>query len=221
LIRAAAKIGGIERIRLSSIEVWEIDDDLLSAMTESPKVCRHLHIPLQSGSEQVLQAMHRPYTPDRYSEIVQKAREAIPELGLTTDIIIGFPGETDQAFEESCRFVKQMGFSRLHVFRYSPRPGTAAARMADQVSEQDKTQRSKQMIQIGSTLARRFAERLVGQELPVLVETKRTELLSGLTDNYVEVQFAGSEKLRGKIVPVQIESVAEGVIFGATTDEHR
>lgn len=214
LIRAASKIEGIERIRLSSIEVWEIDDDLLLAMTESQKVCRHLHIPLQTGSEQVLRAMRRPYTPEKYAEVVQKAKNAIPGLGLTTDVIVGFPGETAEAFEESHRFVEQMGFSRLHVFRYSPRPGTDAAKLNDHVHEQDKTNRSEQMIETGSKLARRFAEKLVGQELPILVETKRAELLSGFTDNYIEVQFAGSEKLRGTIVPVRIESVTEDCVSG-------
>ncbi|MEN6370767.1 MAG: tRNA (N(6)-L-threonylcarbamoyladenosine(37)-C(2))-methylthiotransferase MtaB [Armatimonadota bacterium] len=209
LIRAAADIDGIERIRLSSIEVWEIDDELLSVLSESHKVCRHLHVPLQSGDGGVLKGMHRPYTPDEYAETVRKAREAVPELGLTTDVMVGFPGESEDAAGRSYEFVRQMGFTRLHVFRYSPRKGTEAAGMAGQVPEPEKTRRSEKMIELGSLQARQFAERLVGRTINVLVEAKRPEVLTGLTDNYVEVRFAGSDRLRGKIVPVRIDRVDE------------
>jgi len=209
LIREAAKTDGIERIRLSSIEAWEIDDGLLEVMSENPKVCRHLHIPLQSGDAGVLKAMHRPYSPDEYAETVRKAREAIPELGLTTDVMVGFPGETEDAFERSYRFIKETGFTRLHVFRYSPREGTEAARMQGQVPEADNTRLSEKMIELGATLAVDFAKQLVGRTVNVLVESKQPEILTGLTDNYVEVRFPGSERLRGKIVPVKIDDVAE------------
>ena len=215
LVRAASEVEGIERIRLSSIEVWEIDDDLIRAMAESPKVCRHLHVPLQSGDGRVLGLMRRPYSPEQYAETIQKVRENIPGLGLTTDVMVGFPGESEEAFERSRRFVEEMQFSRLHVFRYSPRPRTEAAGLPDQVPEPEKTRRSRKMMELGIKLQRRFAQRLVGQTVPVLVESRRTELLAGFTDNYVEVQFAGSDRLRGRIVPIRLDCAAEtGQAFG-------
>lgn len=218
LIRASADIDGIERIRLSSIEVWEIDDELLRVMSENPKVCRHLHVPLQSGDGDVLRGMHRPYTPDEYAETARKAREAVPELGLTTDVMVGFPGESEDAFERSHEFVRQTGFTRLHVFRYSPRKGTEAAGMPDHVPESEKTLRSEKMIELGSIQASHFAERLVGRTINVLAEAKQPEILTGLTDNYVEVRFVGSERLRGKIVPVRIDRVTEdGAAIGIMT----
>lgn len=216
LITAASEIEGIERIRLSSIEVWEIDDDLLQAMTASQKVCRHLHVPLQSGDADVLRMMKRPYTPEKYMDTVRIAKKAIPELGLTTDVIVGFPGESDESFERSYNLVEEIGFSRLHVFRYSPRPKTAAADMPDQVQESVKTQRSEKMIELGRDSMCRFARKLAGQKVSVLVQSKRTEFLSGITDNYVEVQFAGSSKLRGNIIEVKVDSITdEGICIGS------
>ncbi|MBI2844401.1 MAG: tRNA (N(6)-L-threonylcarbamoyladenosine(37)-C(2))-methylthiotransferase MtaB [Armatimonadetes bacterium] len=213
LIRSAAEVDGIERIRLSSIEVWEVDEELLRTIAENPKACRHLHMPLQSGDDGVLKLMRRPYAPDYYARTVEKAREMIPELGLTTDVMVGFPGETDDAFQRSYEFVRDMGFSRLHVFRYSPRPGTAAASFSDRVPEAEKSRRSELMIELGTELADRFAGRLVGQTVDVLAEPKRGEFISGFTDNYVEVRFLGGESLRGRIVPVRVESAtADGVI---------
>jgi threonylcarbamoyladenosine tRNA methylthiotransferase MtaB len=222
LIEAAAAIDGIERVRLSSIEVWEITDELLGAMAASPKVCRHLHVPLQSGDAGVLESMRRPYTPQMYAGTVGKARKTLPGLGLTTDVIVGFPGEDTEAFDRSYRFVREVGFSRLHVFRYSARPGTAAVDLPGQVAESDKTARSEMMMARGEELAREFALDLVGKTMPVLAESKRTELLSGFTDNYVEVQFAGDNRLRGSIVPVRIDRVGSGSVEGkiqVTSDE--
>lgn len=223
LVRAAAEVEGIERIRLSSLEVWEIDDELLEVLSETPKVCRHLHVPLQCGDGDVLKLMRRPYTSEKYAKTIEAARKALPGLGLTTDVIIGFPGESDEAFERSYRFVEDMNFSRLHVFRYSPRPGTAAAEMPDRVPEVEKVRRSELMIELGKKQMRQFAEQMIDQTVSVLVESKRTELLSGFTDNYVEVQFAGSERLRGEIVPVRIEHATEtgaaGSIYRTTQGE--
>ena len=209
LIRAAAEVEGIARIRLSSIEVWEINDELIETMAGNPKVCRHLHVPLQSGDAGALRLMRRPYMPEQYAATIRRVRGAIPELGLTTDVMVGFPGESPEAFERSYRFVEEMQFSRLHVFRYSPRPRTAAAGFPDQVREPEKARRSARMIELGGELMRRFSGRLVGSTVSVLVESRRTELLSGFTDNYVEVQFAGSERLRGEIVPVELLEVMD------------
>jgi threonylcarbamoyladenosine tRNA methylthiotransferase MtaB len=215
LIRAASRIDGIERVRLSSIEVWEIDDELLSAMAESPKVCHHLHVPLQSGDDDTLKGMRRPYSAEVYAATIEKARKSLPELGLTTDVMVGFPGETEESFDRSYKFVQEAAFSRLHVFRYSPRAGTAAASFPDQVDETEKVKRSDIMQTLGAGLMSSFAEDLIGKTLPVLVESRKTELLSGFTHNYVEVRFAGSDRIRGNIVPVKIEKVTEDGVFGS------
>ncbi len=216
LIEASASVEGIERIRLSSLEVWEIDDRLLDTLSNTQKVCRHLHIPLQSGDLEVLQRMRRPYSPEDYRRTVEKARSAIPNLGLTTDIIVGFPGETEDHFDRTLAFVDSVQFSRIHVFRYSPRPRTAAAAFSDQVSSEEKSLRSERMIALGSQMSRSFAEKLVGNAVNVLLESKQGEHLHGFTDNYVEVQFPGSDKLRGRIESVFVERITDsGAAFGS------
>lgn len=218
LVERVSQIEGIERVRLSSIEVWEVDDRLVSVIAANPKVCRHLHIPLQSGDAGVLGLMRRPYSPVEYAAAIERVRGAIPGLGLTTDLIVGFPGETEEAFERSLEFVQKTGFSRLHVFRYSQRSGTAAAGMANQVAEADKTRRSERMIEQGAKLAHDFAQEMVGQTVSVLVERKHTEVLAGLTDNYVEVTFAGPAHLRGEIVPVRTKDVGQSGLSGTISE---
>lgn len=208
LIRAASKVDGIERIRLSSIEPWEVNGTLLEAM-QSPKVCRHLHIPLQSGDDDTLKGMNRPYTSEKYRAIISNVRASIPGIGITTDVIVGFPGETDEAFENTRSLIRELGFSRLHVFRYSARSRTKAAVMPDQVSADIKKTRAEILTELGITAMRRFAASLEGQTLKVLVETqsKTPNHLTGFTDNYVETRFPGQPALRGQIVPVRITGV--------------
>ncbi len=204
LIRAVAQIDGIERIRLSSIEPGEVDESLLDAMSHA-KVCRHLHIPLQSGDDNVLRRMGRPYTGAQYLSIVSRVRERLPGIGITTDVIVGFPGETEEEFENTCRMVDEVGFSRLHVFRYSPRKGTRAAAMPDQVDPVVKKERAECLKEKGLLAMRRFAESLIGQLKEVLVERKIDgKQLVGFADNYVEVRFPGDVALIGDVVRVRI-----------------
>lgn len=204
LIEAAAQVDGIKRIRLSSIEPWEVDNALLDAMSHA-KVCRHLHIPLQSGDDNVLRRMGRPYTGAQYLGIVSQVRERLPGIGITTDVIVGFPGETEEEFENTCRMVDEVGFSRLHVFRYSPRRGTRAATMPDQVDPAVKKERAERLNEKGILAMRRFAESLVGQVTEVLVERKIDgKQLAGFADNYVEVRFPGDATLVGSVVRVRI-----------------
>jgi len=208
LVGAVAEIDGVERVRLSSVEPWEVDDALLAAM-QSPKVCRHLHIPLQSGDDGILARMNRPYAAVEYREIVRRVRERIPGIGITTDVIVGFPGETEDAFANTRDLIEELGFSRLHVFRYSPRKGTAAASMDDRISPEVKRRRAENLIELGKNAMRRFAESMVGQTLDVLVERRaaRSKRLIGFTDNYIEVSFASDAALAGRIVPVRIVGV--------------
>jgi threonylcarbamoyladenosine tRNA methylthiotransferase MtaB len=209
LVRMAADVEGIERIRLSSIEPWEVDASLLDAM-DRPKVCRHLHIPLQSGDDDILSRMGRPYTAEDYLLTVENVRKRFPDVGITTDVIAGFPGETEEAFENTLRMVTDAGFTRLHVFRYSQRPGTLAAQMTGQVPTDVRKRRADELIRVGLIAMADFASRFVGRELAVLIETTGpTKLLTGFADNYVEVNLAGDVGLKGRIVRVKITGVNE------------
>lgn len=215
LAASLADIDGIERIRISSIESTDVPPDLLSLMSSNPKVCRHLHLPLQSGDNDVLRRMNRPYTAEQFLDFVQKAREIIPGIGITTDIIVGFPGETEQEFENTCDTAVKVQFSKAHIFRYSPRSGTAAYNMHDSVSPQEKERRSSLLSQITNASANRFMQALAGSDVNVLVESKKYNngLYSGLTDTYVRVFFKESEYC-GKIVKVHINEYANGRLIG-------
>lgn len=192
LIRGVAAIPGLVRVRLSSIEPMEITDELLELMAADPKICRHLHVPLQSGSDEVLARMNRRYTAADYLAMVGRVRRAVPLVGLTTDVMVGFPGETDDEFQATLETVRRARFSRLHVFRFSRRPGTPAADMPGQVEEAVKKARSEGLIRLGRRLGREFRESLVRKPFEVLVERVspgaggRLEA-EGLTDNYVRV----------------------------------
>lgn len=211
LVLAVADVDGIKRVRLSSVEQWEITDALLDAM-QHPKVCKHLHIPLQSGDNDVLRRMNRPYTSAAYLGLVARVRELMPGVGITTDAIVGFPGETQEAFVNTCRVIEEAGFSRLHVFRYSPRKRTKAAGMPDQVDERTKKLRAGILAEMGRSAVKRFAESQVGKTLDVLVESRNSaqnngKHLLGFADNYAEVYLSGDSSLVGAIVPVEITGV--------------
>ena len=148
LMRAASEIDGIYRIRLSSIEPWEVDDSLLDAM-ELPKLCCHLHVPLQSGDDQTLRRMNRTYDSAQYAGLIERIRLRIDRIGITTDVIVGFPGESDSAFDNTCALVENVDFSRIHVFRYSPRRQTSAASMPGQVDARTRKLRADRMIEMG------------------------------------------------------------------------
>jgi len=226
LILRAAAVQGVERLRLSSVEPWEVDEALIDAVGH-PKVCRHLHIPLQSGDDAVLERMNRPYTGRQYLELVRRIREKVPGIGITTDVMVGFPGESERAFENTCTMIEEAGFSRLHVFRYSPRKMTRAAQMPDQIDEGTKKARSQILAEMGKAAVRRFAESFVGRALEVLVERRSAGCgapveaktsLAGFADNYVEVRFSGDASLIGRIVTVEITGVdKEGRALGSVS----
>lgn len=221
LILAAADVPGIERIRLSSIEPWEVDSALLEAM-QSQKVCRHLHIPLQSGDDSILKSMNRPYNTTNFRTIIDEVRARIPAIGITTDVIVGYPGETERAFGNTCTLVEEMGFSRLHVFRYSARPRTPAASLPGQIPPATKKRRSETLIDVGLIGMRGFAATLVGKSVQVLVEKHLADSnqLVGFTDNYVETRFPGDSSLRGEIVTVKIMTTVQNYAI-AQIEERR
>jgi len=172
LLLAVAQVPGITRVRLSSIEPTQVTDRLLEAFAGEPKLCRHLHIPLQSGDDGVLLAMNRPYDQRYYLERCSAALERIPDLAITSDIMVGFPGEDRSAFENTLHVVRTVGYARAHLFRYSPRPGTPAAERTDQVPEEEKEGRSQELGAECRAVQQRFIRRFLGRELAVLVEGK-------------------------------------------------
>ena len=206
LMRRLLDIDGVLRLRLSSIFPRHLTDEVLDFMSSESRICRYLHVPLQAGADEVLEAMHRPYDIEEYVTAVSRARDALPGLALATDIIVGFPGETDDDFESTLDVVGRIRFSKLHVFRYSPRPDTPAADMEQQVPVEIKRQRSKKLIDLGNELRADFLQAHLGRPLEVLVEDRRevddVTVCSGQTDDYVRVWFE-DEASMGSLVDVR------------------
>ncbi len=185
LLRDLERIDGLVRIRLSSIEPLEVTDDLIDWLATSPAACPHLHLPLQAGTDTVLRAMNRPYTIGQFAAVVARVRERLPRAGVTTDLIVGFPGESDALFREGLAFVERMAFSRIHIFRFSARPGTSAATMAGRVGNVEKQARAKAAEQVWHASAEAFHRSLVGHEVEVLWETRVDGLWHGHSREYV------------------------------------
>ena len=215
---------GIPRLRLSSIEPWDLTEQAFR-LWEDPRLCRHLHLPLQSGSDAILRRMARRYTTAEFDEWVTAARAAIPGLAVTTDLIVGFPGETDDEFAESLAFVKRIGFSRVHVFPYSVRPGTPAARMPGHVPVQIKAERARAMRAVASASQRAFSQRFVGGTLEVLWESFQEghdgTVWSGLTDNYLRVTTRSSANLANRLLPARLVALAGNDLLGEIETEKR
>jgi threonylcarbamoyladenosine tRNA methylthiotransferase MtaB len=208
LIRLILDQTDMPRIRLSSLEPWGITPGFF-ALWDDPRLCRHLHLPLQSGCDATLRRMIRRTSQAAFRAIVQATRQHMPDMAITTDVIVGFPGETDEEFATSRAFVEEMDFAGLHVFRYSQRPGTAAARLPDPVSEEVKKARGDQLQAIGQDGRRRFAERFVGQVMPVLWEavggaTEAGFVNGGYTSNYLRVRCIVPDVLTNRIAGARL-----------------
>lgn len=235
LIKALSDVPGLRRLRLSSIEPTDFTAGLVDAMAGSAIFCRHLHVPLQSGDDGILKKMGRRYTSGDYEGMAAMLREKLPGLGLTTDVMVGFPGEGEEQFAATCRLVEKVSFSGLHVFKYSPRRGTQAADYPGQVEPGVKEIRSSKLIALGKKLAAGFTASLLGRKLEVLVEQTLDEsqalcegtyvgghergavapaLYEGLTGNYVRVAFPAAEELRGEIVEVFTERQIGPLLLG-------
>jgi threonylcarbamoyladenosine tRNA methylthiotransferase MtaB len=202
-------VKGLKRLRISSIEASQITDEVIEVIKHSTIVVRHLHIPLQSGSNSVLKRMRRKYTMEFFGERLDRLKEVLPGLAVTSDVIVGFPGETEEEFMETYNFINEHKFSELHVFPYSKRTGTPAARMEDQVDEEVKNERVHRLISLSDQLAKEYASQFEGEVLEVIPEEVSKEeanpgSLIGYTDNYMKVVFSASEDLIGKIVKVKI-----------------
>jgi tRNA-2-methylthio-N6-dimethylallyladenosine synthase len=216
LLRGCDAVTGIERIRFMSPHPKDFRREVVAAMADCDAVCEHAHLPLQSGSSRVLKAMRRTYTPDRYLRLVGEMRAAIPDLALTTDVIVGFPGETERDFEETIQLVEEVGYDGAFTFVYSPRQGTEAATMADQVPEDVKRERIEQLVEVIQRIARERNRQRIGRDEEVLVEgTSRTEstLLRGRTRRNITVNFAGTAA-PGDLVTVRIEGATSMTLRG-------
>jgi threonylcarbamoyladenosine tRNA methylthiotransferase MtaB len=194
----------VKRLRLSSLRPGDITDSLLGLWNDA-RLCRHLHLPLQSGSEAVLKRMNRPYSIADYESAIIRIRKMMPNVSITADVIVGFPGETDEEFEESYNFCRDMAFANLHVFSYSQRPGTAAAAMPGQVDERIKKERSRKVLKLAREGALRFGRRFKDETLPVLWETEvEPGIWNGLTDNYIRVMARSDRPLKNEIVDAKM-----------------
>lgn len=216
VIRGIAQIEGLERIRLSSLEPTLIDDDFMKSLKEIGKVCDHFHLSLQSGSDSILKRMNRKYTSALFKEKTEIIRKYMPNVGLTTDIIVGFPGETEEEFLETYTFVKEIGFSRIHVFKYSPRKGTPAAKYENQVDGNIKSRRSDELIRLGDQLAKEFMNRFINTNLNVLFEEENKKIedtYEGYTTNYLRARVKSNESLIGNIKSISIIDINNDILI--------
>ena len=213
-VDAACAVEGIERVRLGSLEPDFMTDDVLSRLAAQPKLCPQFHVALQSGCDATLKRMNRHYTTAEFAALCDKLRALFPHCALTTDVMVGFPGETEEEFEESLRFVHQIGFSRAHVFAYSRRRGTVADRMPHQIPSAVKTERSRHMIAVSAKSAAQYASQYIGRTVDVLLETPLGDgTVDGHTDTYLTVRVR-TDRRGGEIVPVTIIAADGDTLIG-------
>ena len=203
------KIKGLKRLRISSIETSQISDEIIDLIGSNEIIVDHLHVPLQAGSDATLKRMNRKYTTAEYLEKINKIRSYLPNIAFTTDGIVGFPGETDEEFEETYNFIKQVNYSELHVFPYSPRKNTPAAKMKDQVNDQIKHERANRLLQLSKELNHEFALKQIGKTLKVLFEKRDGEYLIGHAGDYLKVKVKTADNLIGEIVTIKIDKYDE------------
>lgn len=220
LLEELAAVPGIERIRLSSIDPADTSRDLLETMARVPQVCRHLHLSLQAGDETVLQRMRRRYTAEQFRDLVAQIYALMPDAGLTCDVIVGFPGETEEQFAETYALCEQARFCKIHAFPYSPRSGTQAARWEDDIPVAEKQRRVRELVSLSDRLGLEFGQRYLGETVTVLVEQRdrRTGLLGGLTGNYLRISFEGEDHLRGQVLPILVQSAGSEGCSGSPVE---
>jgi tRNA-2-methylthio-N6-dimethylallyladenosine synthase len=222
LLEVVHGINGLERLRFTSPHPIGFREDLLGAFERLPKLVEHVHLPLQSGSNKILKAMHRAYTAEKYIDLVQRIRRTRPGISITTDIIVGFPGESDDDYKRTRDLVEQVRFDNAFIFRYSPRRDTPAAEMPDQIDELVKEQRNQDLLDVVNESARRANERLVGRCLEILCEgpskTNPARLMGRTRTNKIVI-FEGSDELVGKLIDVQIERATGFSLYGTPSSQ--
>ena len=214
LLLELEKIEGLDRIRISSIEITELNDKFLSVLRKSKKIVNHIHIPLQAGSDHILKLMNRKYDKKYYLDKINKIRKIRPDMAVTTDVIVGFPLESDYDFNETIAFVKEVSFAGGHVFPFSRRNGTPAAKMSGQITKEEKHIRCKKLISVFDSLEESYYKKHIGCTLTVIAETYEDGTLTGHTDNYLKVRFKGPEKLLGLEVNVKLNEYKDKMLFG-------
>lgn len=207
IIEKVHSVDGIERIRFSSMEPLAIDNEFVARMSKLPKVCDHYHLSLQSGCNRTLKRMNRKYNAEQYAEACERLRNAFPNVAITTDIIVGFPDETEEDFKESLAFAERMKLDKIHTFPYSPKKGTPAAKMKNQISGDVKSQRSKEMIALSDKMNIDFLNNNIGKTVPVLFEDMENGFWQGHTTNYIKVLAKSDENLNNKIVDVKLDKI--------------
>jgi threonylcarbamoyladenosine tRNA methylthiotransferase MtaB len=220
LLQALLRETDVSRLRLTSIAPWEVDDRLFELL-HHPRICRHFHFSLQSGCTETLRRMRRPYSAGQFGALVQRARSEVPGVAITTDVIAGFPGETEREFEDSLAFVRQMEFARVHVFPYSPRAGTRAALLDNPVSDGERKQRASRLRTVGAEAECAFRDANLGDVLSVLWEERRARRWRGMSDNYVRVFVDSDSELRGTITATRLIARCEDGVLGATVEDVR
>jgi len=222
LVKALLSDTDMPRIRLSSLEPWDLAPDFFS-LWDDRRLCRHLHLPLQSGCEATLRRMRRNTSQHEFRALVEAARAAIPALRITTDVIVGFPGETEDEFDQSERFIRELEFGGLHVFRYSSRPGTPASRMRNQIRDSVKKARAARLLTLSEEMEQRFADALSGTENDVLWEqvngaSPKGYIVSGYSDNYMRVRTVHPRDLTNVITKTQLGTYTDGAIHGTVKE---
>ena len=215
LVDLEREVPDLRRIRISSIEASELDDKMIEVLSKSKKIVRHLHIPLQAGSNRVLDRMNRKYTVEEFAERLKEVRKALGDLAITSDVIVGFPGETVEDFEQTYNFIKEQHFADLHVFPYSRRNFTPAAKYKEQLTEREKEARVNRLIALANTLQVQYSSKFIGEELEVIPE-ERNEAgkLVGYSDNYIKIEFDGDDELLAEVVKVRLDAAGPAVSQG-------
>jgi threonylcarbamoyladenosine tRNA methylthiotransferase MtaB len=212
LMVAAAQVPGVRRVRLSSVEVIHVRDSLIEALREEPKVCPHLHVPMQSGDDGVLRQMGRHYTSEEYLEAIHALRAAVPQVNVTADVIVGFPNEDDAAFANTLALVRKAGISRVHAFSYSPRPGTAAEALGDRVPPEEKRRRSRELRGLSEVRSRHHRTAKLGSRERVLVDKVAQTQCSGYTADYTRCYLPAGAATAGEVIDVTVDELhADGL----------
>lgn len=215
VIKEIDKVEGVKRIRLSSVEPVLFTDEFVSEVSKMEKVCPHYHLSLQSGCDETLKRMNRRYTTEEYKTIVDRLRENIPNVAITTDVIVGFPGESNDEFNKTYEFLKDIELSQMHIFKYSPRKGTPAATMENQIDPQMKQFRSDKLLNLNKENFNKFASKFIGEELEVLFEANVVDnMYEGLTTNYIRVVVPSEKDIQGEILKVKITNVKNEYVEG-------
>lgn len=204
LLEEIQKVNGIQRIRLGSLEPTLITEEFVTRLKKLSKICDHFHLSLQSGCDETLKRMNRKYTTDQFRHVVELLRNAYPEVHLTTDVIVGFPGETEEEFNKTYEFLKEIKFYKMHVFKYSPRRGTVAAKMPNQIDGNIKEERSNKLIELSDENEKEYNQKYIGKEVEVLLEEREGEYLKGHTTNYMVVKMKTNENLENTIQKVTV-----------------